>query len=80
MVSYSPILHKGQKRKDVIHDITREDTKELKPNSTNTSFSEIDVNANSLSKDNDKKTSQRKENSKVPVTAVLDSGIFLSNY
>ncbi|XP_032689169.1 transcription termination factor 2 [Odontomachus brunneus] len=40
-VSYSPHQSKGKKRKDVTHDNTREDIKELKPNSSNESFGKI---------------------------------------
>lgn len=40
-ISYSPHQSKGKKRKDVTHDNTREDIKELKPNSPNESLGKI---------------------------------------
>ncbi|XP_014478849.1 PREDICTED: uncharacterized protein LOC106746605, partial [Dinoponera quadriceps] len=41
-ISYSPHERKGKKRKDITHDNTREDIKELKLNSSTESLDEIE--------------------------------------
>lgn len=78
--SYSPIKTKGKKRKDTTHDNTREDIKELKPNSSNESLSNINfINNDSSYEQNNtdyKIADEDKALDDVPVTIELDSGIF----
>jgi len=81
--SYSLIKNKGKKRKDVTHDNTREDIKELKANSSSESLINMNfVNINDSHKQNntdDKIAVENKAFLDVPVTIELDSGIFILN-
>jgi len=81
--SYSPIKNKGKKRKDVTHDNTREDIKELKTNSSSESLINMNfINTNDSHKQNnidDKTAVENKAFLDVPVTIELDSGIFILN-
>ncbi|XP_011647072.2 transcription termination factor 2, partial [Pogonomyrmex barbatus] len=78
--SDSPTESRGKKRKDVTHDNTKEDIKELKLNSSNDSLTdESFVNNNNLHEQsdidqNDKITNMENETSHdIPVTIELDS-------
>ncbi|XP_071629457.1 transcription termination factor 2 [Temnothorax longispinosus] len=77
--SYSPIKTKGKKRKDVTHDNTKEDIKELKPNSSSDSLINMnDINPDNVHEqsDNDYKTAEDGEDKAlqdVAVTIALDS-------
>ncbi|XP_071573079.1 transcription termination factor 2 [Temnothorax nylanderi] len=76
--SYSPIKTKGKKRKDVTHDNTKEDIKELKPNSSSDSLINMnDINPDDLHEqsDTDYKTADGEDKAlhDVAVTIALDS-------
>ncbi|XP_012532592.1 transcription termination factor 2 [Monomorium pharaonis] len=69
--SYSRIKNKGKKRKDITHDNTREDIKELRPNSS--SESSITDNSDHNNIDHEIANVKDKEFPDVAVTIELDS-------
>lgn len=80
---YSPVKNKGKKRKDITHDNTKEDIKELKPNSSSESLTNINFidndNLHEQSNTDHKIDVKDKGSQDVAVTIELDSGIFISN-
>jgi len=90
-ISYSPIKNQDRKRKDISHDYTRENIKELKNNTFNeSSNSEVNLDdkdnsnqenvTNSDGTDSDTDSERNVKNEKSynePTTIVLDSGITL---
>jgi hypothetical protein len=82
-ISYSPIKNQDRKRKDISHDYTRENIKELKNSTFNESSNpevNLDVkdNSNQQNADTDSEINV-KDNTAYdePRTIVLDSGIIL---
>lgn len=78
-ISYSPVQSKNRKRKDISHDYTKEDIKELKHNSSEESLTHLEDK--SIAKDD---TKQQNIDRKVPnekkktdvAEIVISSGIF----
>lgn len=77
------IKNKGKKRTDTTHDNTREDIKELKPNSSSDSPLDMNfINIDDLPKQNNNDKIADTENKAFhdeAVTIKLDSGIFIYN-
>ncbi|KYQ50706.1 Transcription termination factor 2 [Trachymyrmex zeteki] len=75
-LSCSRIKNKSKKRKDVTHDNTREDIKELKLNSSNDSLNNMnlsDLDESYKRNNTDHKVADENKEIDVPVTIVLDS-------